>query len=30
MTFLGSDFVEEGKQAGEWLVEAVQGQAPAR
>ena len=24
-TFLGSDFVEEGKKAGEWLVEEYQG-----
>ena len=29
-TFIGSDFVKEGKQAGEWLVKRVQGQRPAR
>ncbi|MEE6258714.1 ABC transporter substrate-binding protein [Plantactinospora sonchi] len=26
-TFLGSDFVEEGKKAGQWLVEAYQGKS---
>ena len=25
MTFIGSDFVEEGKQAGEWLVDEYEG-----
>ena len=29
-TFIGSDFVQEGKKAGEWLVEGVQGHDRAR
>ena len=29
-TFIGSDFVEEGKSAGEWVVEQLQGRDKAR